>query len=160
MRILIDADGCPVTKNAIQIADEFNIAIILFCDTSHNFNYENAEIITVSKGSDSADFALVNSIISGDIVITQDYGLSAMALAKNAQIINQNGLIISNKNIDTLLNTRHLSKKARISGKHLKGPAKRTAEQNKNFETVLRRILNENINNTDSSNTMENSAKY
>lgn len=148
MRILIDADGCPVTKTAIQIADEFNISVTIFCDTSHCFDYENVEIITVSKGADSADFALVNSINCGDIVITQDYGLSAMALAKNARVINQNGLIISDRNIDTLLNTRHISKKARMSGKHLKGPAKRTAEQDKNFETALRGMLNENLNST------------
>lgn len=82
MRLLIDADGCPVTKAALKIAGEQNIAAIIFCDTSHVFNFPNAKVVTVEKGADSADFALVNEIEKGDIVITQDYGLAAMALSK------------------------------------------------------------------------------
>ena len=113
MKILIDADGCPVTKSAIEIGNEFGIESIIFCDTSHQFNIESVTIITVGKGNDSADFALVNKCTAGDIVITQDYGLSAMALAKGAIIINQNGLIINDYNIDTLLTSRHIAKKSR-----------------------------------------------
>lgn len=145
MRILIDADGCPVTKIAITVAEEFNMETIIFCDTSHIFEYENAKVITVSKGADSADFALVNEVKEKDVVITQDYGLSAMVLSKKGFVINQNGLLINDKNIDTLLATRHISKKARMSGKHLKGPHKRTAQQDINFEKNFRRLINENI---------------
>ena len=145
MRILIDADGCPVTMETVKIGNEYGVESIIFCDTSHEFNIENVRVITVGKGADSADFALVNKVQSGDIVISQDYGLSAMALAKGAIIINQNGLIINDFNIDTLL-TRHLAKKARRAGKHLKGPSKRTAEQDEKFEKTLRGILNEHIN--------------
>ena len=109
MRILIDADGCPVTTQAVKIGNEYGVESIIFCDTSHEFNIKNVRVITVGKGADSADFALVNKVQSGDIVISQDYGLSAMALAKGAIIINQNGLIINDFNIDTLLTSRHLS---------------------------------------------------
>ena len=80
MRILIDADGCPVTKAAIKIADKHNIEAVIFCDTSHIFDYPGIKVITVGKGADSADFALVNSIEANDIIVTQDYGLAAMAL--------------------------------------------------------------------------------
>lgn len=146
MKILIDADGCPVTKTAVKIGNKYGVKSIVFCDTSHEFNIEGASVITVGKGNDSADFALVNKAQSGDIVISQDYGLSAMALAKGAIIINQNGLIINDFNIDTLLTSRHLAKKARRAGKHLKGPSKRTAEQDKKFEKTLRGILNEHFN--------------
>lgn len=148
MRILIDADGCPVTKAAVRIGNEHGAECIIFCDTSHEFNIENVKTITVGKGADSADFALVNEAKRGDIVISQDYGLSAMALAKGAIVINQNGIIINDFNIDTLLTSRHLAKKARKAGKHLKGPSKRTAEQDENFEKALRGILDENFNRT------------
>lgn len=145
MRILIDADGCPVTMAAVKIGNEYGVESIIFCDTSHEFNIKNVRVITVGKGADSADFALVNKAQNG-VVISQDYGLSAMALAKAAIIINQNGLIINDFNIDTLLTSRHLAKKARRAGKHLKGPSKRTAEQDEKFEKALRGILNEHIN--------------
>ncbi|MDD6567853.1 MAG: DUF188 domain-containing protein [Eubacteriales bacterium] len=148
MRILIDADGCPVTKEAIKIGKEYGVESVVFCDTSHEFNIEGVKVIAVGKGNDSADFALVNEAKENDIVISQDYGLSAMALAKGAIIINQNGLIINDFNIDTLLTSRHLAKKARRAGKHLKGPSKRTIEQDEKFEKTLRGILNEHINRT------------
>lgn len=146
MRILIDADGCPVTQLTVKIAKEYSIEVIIFCDTSHEFNIENVETVTVGKGADSADFALVNRISKGDIVVSQDYGLSAMALSKGAKPVTQNGLVITDFNIDTLLATRHISKKERMKHKHLKGPSKRTDEQDKKFEKSLRRLINESIN--------------
>lgn len=146
MRILIDADGCPVTGLAVKIANEYKTEVIIFCDTSHTFDYENAAVITVGKGADSTDFALVNRVCEKDLVITQDYGLSAMVLSKKGMVLNQNGFIINDRNIDTLLATRHISKKARMSGRHMKGPSKRAEQQNIDFEKSLRGILNENIN--------------
>lgn len=137
MRILIDADGCPVTKIAIKAAKQFKIEPIIFCDTSHIFNYNDVKVITVGKGADSADFALVNQIEEKDIVVTQDYGLAAMALSKKGMPITRNGMVITNGNIDFLLATRYNAKKARMAGKHLKGPSKRTQKQNEDFEKAL-----------------------
>ena len=130
MKILIDADGCPVTELAVKLANTHKIKALIFCDTSHEFAIDGAEVITVSKGA--------------DIVITQDYGLAAMALAKRATVITQNGLIINDFNIDNLLYSRHLAKKARRSGMHLKGPSKRTKDQDEAFEKALIALLNKN----------------
>ncbi len=102
MRIFIDADGCPVTESAINFAKQHNIECYVVCDTSHEFSFNYASVITVSKGKDSADYKIVNLISPGDIVVTQDYGLAAMCLAKNARAINQNGLIYTDNNIDFL----------------------------------------------------------
>ena len=124
MKILIDADGCPVVKQTTQIAKENNIEVVIFCDTSHIINSDYAQIITVSKGADSVDFALVNEVKSDDIVVTQDYGLAAMVLSKGGKAITQNGMIISDSNLELLLTSRYESKKARMSGAHLKGPKK------------------------------------
>lgn len=141
MRILIDADGCPVTRIAVNIAEKNGIDVIIFCDTSHIFDYENTEIVTVSKGADSADFALINRCKKGDIVVTQDYGLAAMVLTKGGIPITQNGLVINNLNISTLLEARYLSKKARMNNVRLKGPSKRTAQQDKDFEIALNALI-------------------
>ncbi|WP_296968046.1 YaiI/YqxD family protein [uncultured Eubacterium sp.] len=142
MKILIDADGCPVVKQAIQIAKESNIEVAIFCDTSHIINSDYAEVVTVSKGADSVDFALVNKVQSGDIVITQDYGLAAMVLSKGGKAITQNGMIISDSNLGLLLTTRYESKKARMSDAHLKGPKKRSAENDEEFIKSFKSMLN------------------
>lgn len=144
MRFLIDADGCPVVDIVCEIAIKQNIECKLICDTSHYFSKRGAETITVSKGADSADFALVNMIKHGDIVITQDYGLAAMCLARKAIPINQNGMIYDDNNIDALLLARHNAKKIRNAGGRLKGPSKRTSDQDKVFEKNFLKIVNDN----------------
>ena len=142
MKILIDADGCPVVKQATQIAKENNIEVVIFCDTSHIISSGYAEVFTVSKGADSVDFALVNKVKSGDIVVTQDYGLAAMVLSKGGRAITQNGMIISDSNLGLLLTTRYESKKARMSGAHLKGPKKRSAQNDEEFIKSFKSMLN------------------
>ncbi len=141
MKILIDADGCPVVKQATQIAKENNIEVVIFCDTSHIINSDYAQTITVSKGADSVDFALVNEVKSGDIVVTQDYGLAAMVLSKGGKAITQNGMIISDSNLGLLLTSRYESKKARMSGAHLKGPKKRTIQNDEAFIKSFKSLL-------------------
>ena len=140
MRILIDGDGCPVVDLTIKISRKFNIEVIIMCDTSHISNKNGAKTMVFSKGADSVDFALINLLKKDDIVITQDYGLAAMAINKASYVINQNGLIYSNENIDRLLYSRHISKKIRKSGGRTKGPKKRTKEDDLNFERTLTEI--------------------
>lgn len=144
MEIYIDADGCPVTKLAIKIANLYNINVNIICDSSHFFSIDNVNIIMVDKGPDSADFKLANLICKDDIAITQDYGLAAMCLAKNARVLNQDGLEYTSSNIDSMLLTRHIAKKILKSGKRLKGPKKRTCEQDNSFKEALIRIIEEN----------------
>ena len=147
MKILIDGDGCPVIDLTIKVAKKFNIDVIIMCDTSHVFNKEGAKTMVFSKGADSVDFALINTVQKEDIVITQDYGLAAMAINKASYVINQNGLIYTDDNIDTLLYSRHISKKIRKSGGRVKGPKKRSNEDNINFEKTLTEICQKFITN-------------
>ena len=145
MQILIDGDGCPVIQSTIDIARRYNVEVIIMCDTSHSFDKYDVKVITMSKGADSVDFKIVNEVKKDDIVITQDYGLATMLLAKEANIINQNGLIYSNENIDMLLFNRYLSRKIRNSGLRTKGPKKRTKEDNTKFEVSLEKLIKEII---------------
>lgn len=141
MRILIDADGCPVVELTLAVAAQFHTEVMLFCDTSHALHWPGVPTVTVEKGPDSVDFALINRLEAGDIVITQDYGLAAMCLARQGLPLNQNGLIYTAENIDALLAARHTAKKIRNAGGRLKGPAKREQKQDIAFERSLRRLL-------------------
>lgn len=141
MTILIDADGCPVVDLTVQLARKYNVPVIILCDTAHQIEREGAQTLTFDKGADSVDFALVNHVIPGDLVITQDYGLASMCLARRARVLNQNGLEYTAQNIDLLLLRRHENKKLLRSGKHPKGSAKRTKEQDETFERALGKML-------------------
>lgn len=141
MKIFIDADGCPVTGIAVRTAKEYSIPCIILCDTAHLIQYDDAETITVDKGADSVDFRLVNLIQKDDIAITQDYGLAAMCLAKQAAVLNQDGKQYTSDNISGLLEFRAVSAKIRKSGGRLKGLPKRTPEQDKAFASALKSLL-------------------
>ena len=141
MKIFIDADGCPVVRNTLRIAKKHNIEMLVVTDTAHTFNLDYGTLITVSTGADSVDFKIANLINKSDILVTQDYGLSAMALSRGAIVINQDGLIISDDNISALLESRHESAKLRRSGVRTKGPKKRTENQNENFERALENLV-------------------
>lgn len=141
MKLWIDADGCPVVRLAVKIAAEYGVTATLVCDVAHIFRDVDAEVITVDTGADSVDFALVNRIADGDVVVTQDYGLAAMVLARGGRPLTQNGVIISDANLGGLLESRSVAKKIRRSGGRLKGPAPRTEAQNTAFEAALRKLL-------------------
>lgn len=141
MKILIDADGCPVTRIACEVSKKHNLECVVISDTSHVFNIEGVRTITVSKGNDSVDFYLVNMLEKGDVVVTQDYGLAAMCLARGAIPINQNGMIYDNDNIIPLLNDRHSAKLARMHNKRVKGPSKR----DKMYDLIFKEKLEELI---------------
>lgn len=141
MKILVDADACPVKNIIVKIAKEMNIAVIMVIDTSHIINDGYSQVITVDKSADAVDIALINKTNKEDIVVTQDYGVAAMVLGKGARVINQNGLVYSNDNIDRLLFERHLGQKVRRAGGRTNGPRKRTAEDDDKFEKAFRNLL-------------------
>ena len=146
MKICIDADACPVTRIAEQVAKEYAIPMVLLCDTNHVLSSDYSEIRVIGAGADAVDIALINLCQKGDIVVTQDYGVAALALGKGAKAIHQSGRWYTDENIDGLLMERHMAKVARRkSNNHLKGPAKRTEEDDRRFEESFRRLIDSSL---------------
>lgn len=143
MTVYIDADACPVIDITVNIAKRFSVAVVLLCDTNHIFSSDYATVKTVGAGKDAVDYVLVNLCAKGDVVVTQDYGLAAMAIGKGAYAVNQSGFLYTDENIEQLLHQRYMSSKARrtSSKNHLKGPKKRTSEDDKKFETVFENLI-------------------
>lgn len=142
MKIYVDADACPVVAIVEDVAKQSDVPVVLLCDTNHVLYSEYSEVITIGAGADAVDFALVNLCKKGDIVVTQDYGVAAMALGKGAFAIHQSGKWYTNDNIDMMLMERHIHKKARRASakSHLKGPRKRTAEDDLRFRQSFERL--------------------
>ena len=123
LHIYVDADACPVVRIVEKIAEKYTIPVTLLCDTNHVLQSNYSEVIVVGAGADAVDYKLISICHKGDIVVSQDYGVAAMALGKGAYAIHQSGKWYTNDNIDRMLMERHLNKKARrSSGKnHIKG---------------------------------------
>lgn len=143
MRILVDADACPVREIILREAKRRGIPVIMIIDTSHELHDDYSQVITVDKGRDSADFKLISLLLPTDIVVTQDFGVAAMALGKGARALNQNGMAYTAENMDRLLFERHLGQKIRRGGGRTGNPRKRSLGDDRAFETEFIRLLDQ-----------------
>ena len=143
MRVFVDADACPVVGIIEKVAREHNVPVTLLCDTNHVLSSDYSEVIVVGAGADAVDYKLISICHKGDNVVSQDYGVAAMALGKGAYAIHQSGKWYTNENIDQMLMERHLNKKARRASRknHLKGPRKRTSEDNERFRESFEKMI-------------------
>lgn len=145
MKVIVDADACPVKEIIVRICKEYNKEVIMVIDTSHILKSDYAKVITVDKGADSADIYLINLATRGDLVVTQDYGVAAMALGKGCLCLNQNGMVYNDGNIDSLLLSRHIGKKIRRSGGKINSVPKRTKEDDANFEKAFLELVKKTL---------------
>ena len=144
MKILVDADACPVKDIIIDCASTHRLAVIMVCDVAHTLYYPEdfVTVVTVDQGSDSADLAITNRTQPNDICITQDYGLASLLLAKKATVLHPNGFFYTLENIDRMLFERHISREMRRQkrsrGGHIR---KRTKEDDDTFRAALERAI-------------------
>lgn len=144
MRIFVDADACPVIGIIERLAKKYDVPVTLLCDTNHVLVSDYSEVKVIGAGADAVDYALIGLCSKGDIVVSQDYGVAAMALGKGAYAIHQSGKWYTNENIDQMLMERHLAKKARRATKknHLKGPKKRSVQDDERFAESFEKMIN------------------
>lgn len=140
MRILVDADACPVKKEILKLAKQYKLEVHMFFDNSHVYEDGYSTVYILDKGADSVDYVLINKTNENDIVVSQDYGVATMALSKKAYPINQNGLVYNDDNIMVLLSDRATSAKLR-KHKNVKGPKKRTPQNNIDFYKNLEKLI-------------------
>ena len=141
MKVLIDADACPVVDIAVKLCAKEGVPCLLLCDTAHAVYREDAQTLIFDKGADSVDFSLVNRVSPGDIVITQDYGLASMCLGRKVRVLHQDGWEYTLDNISGLMEQRHANKKHRLAGGRTKGPSKRTKAQDEAFAKAFQQML-------------------
>lgn len=146
MKIIIDGDACPGISIIEKVAKIKEIPVIIYCDINHFIQSNYSEVKIVDSGFQSVDMYVINETKTGDIVVSQDYGVAAICLSKKAKVINPKGFIYDEKNIDRLLEERHLSQKIRRGGGKTSNPKKRTQEDNlrleKNLKYLIELVLN------------------
>lgn len=148
MRILVDGDACPVTALIEKAAARHGVGVVFFHSTCHNSCNPGSGImekIMVDNVSQAVDMAIINKATKGDIVVTGDFGLASLVLAKKVHAISFNGMIFSEGNIDRLLFERHVAAVIRRGGGRTKGPAKRTDSDNRNFAKSLDLLISQNM---------------
>ncbi|CFX69116.1 Protein of unknown function UPF0178 [Syntrophomonas zehnderi OL-4] len=147
MKIIVDADACPVKGIIEEMAAGAGLELIMVSNYHHMIRSNYARVVIVDGSSQSADITIANLTQKGDIIVTQDYGLAALVLAKNAHCIHPQGQIYSLDNIDGLLSQRYVHQKARQAGKRITNPRKRQAQDDIRFKKNLGRLMVEANNN-------------
>jgi hypothetical protein len=141
MRILVDGDGCPVIDIIQETAELYQAELIVYTDLNHQHKLEYGKLLTVDQGYQSVDMELYNNIRKDDIIVTSDYGLAALALSKQADVISFSGREFTDKNIERLLLQRHIHfKERRKTGRHTTHK-KRTDKDDKRFKLKLENKL-------------------
>lgn len=140
-RVLIDADACP--RQALLIAQalcrEFGWTCLTYASYNHQIAGENH--ITVDAGYQAVDLRLANETRKGDIVVTQDIGLAALVLGKQARALTPHGLVVDPKRIAFSLEERNEKARHRRGGGRTRGPAARTREDDHRFAQALRSLM-------------------
>ncbi|WP_413539271.1 YaiI/YqxD family protein [Aerococcus viridans] len=147
MKIFIDGDGSPTKQETIQLAKKYDLTVVLVTSIDHFSKKpvaDHVETVYVERGADSADFKILSMISAGDIVVTQDYGLASLALAK-ATVIHYSGMIYTDMNIDQLLRQRYEGQQMRKAKMRTKGPKPFTAEDRQHFIQVLDEIIQDRL---------------
>lgn len=137
MKIIVDGDACPGISIIVKIAKEYGLDLIIYCDIHHYITVDYGEVRVVDSGFQSVDMKVVNECNSGDIIVSQDYGVAAICLGKKAVVISPKGYIYTNENIGAMLEQRYLSQKIRRGGGKTPNVKKRTIEDDKRLQKNL-----------------------
>lgn len=147
--LFIDADACPVTREAIAVARSLGLGVVLVANSTQNLERHTrragVDAVQVSSGADAADFAVIERLSPGDVVVTQDIGLAAMVLGRRASALSPRGRVYHRATIDAELLVRHEEKKLRRAGGRHGGPSAFTDEDRERFTGVLERMLREAV---------------
>lgn len=141
MRIHVDGDACPVKNQVIDVGAQNRVAVRVYIDVNHIYKRDGVEVITVDQGPDSVDMAIINSLESGDVVVTNDYGLASLVLGKGGFVMDGQGREFTNDNIDRFLFERHLHREIRQAKKRHKGPKKRERSADMVFTEAFNKMI-------------------
>ena len=98
----------PLSKRSIACASRFGVQVMMVASYAHRIApTEGVQIIQVDASDQAADLYIANHMMRGDIIITQDFGVAALALAKGAIALSFRGQQYTEDNIDYLLASRH-----------------------------------------------------
>jgi len=141
--IRVDADACPVNVRMIleRYARRHQLELVFYMDDSHELSPAYGEVRRVGSGHDAVDLVIVNQVMKGDLVVTQDYGLAALVLARGAFTIHPSGMIIDDQNIDRLLFERHLAARGRRFGERSAHIKPRQKKQDLDFDRQLQVVF-------------------
>jgi len=142
--IIVDADACPVKAEIARAGRAFGVPVWMVASYDHRLvPEEGVTVYQVDRSDQSVDLYIANRIRTGDILVTQDFGLAAIGIGKRAVALSNRGQIYSSRTIDFLLERRNEQARRRRGGGRSKGPKAFTEEDRQNFLQTLTKVLSD-----------------
>ncbi len=145
MKMLVDADACPVVvrdilfRAAVRTGVELTLVANQALDTPSS---PNINTLQVPQGFDVADDEIVRRLDAGDLVITSDIPLAAEVIEKGGHALSPRGEMHTTENILARLNMRDFLDTMRASGVDTGGgPAAFSQRDKQAFANNLDRFL-------------------
>lgn len=148
MKVIVDADACPVKDIVIKEAGEEGFPVMLVSSFSHYSSKlldEHVEVIYVDSGNDAADYKIVQLAKDGDIIVTQDYGLASLLIPKGCTVLHHKGFEYNAANMEHLLETRYMGAMIRKGGGRTKGPKALSKEDKQSFSKLFKDIIKNRV---------------
>ncbi|WP_312093217.1 YaiI/YqxD family protein [Niallia sp.] len=143
--IYVDADSCPVKEDIVEIASYYHYELLFVASYAHmKRDNDEQQWKYVDSDKEAVDLFIMNATKKQDIVVTQDIGLASTLLLKQVSVLSPRGVIYEEESINTALDMRYLSAKARRKGVYGKGPKPYTEEDRQKFRRNFKRILSKN----------------
>ena len=125
-QIWVDADACPVAIKEIlfRAAEREQVQVTLVANQylrTPPSRYIRS--VQVPSGFDVADNEIVQHVVAGDLVVTQDIPLAALVIEKAALAIHPRGELYTPETIAQRLSMRNFLDELRGSGVDTGGPA-------------------------------------
>jgi uncharacterized protein len=141
-KIIVDADACPVKAEIVEAALQFGVPVMMVASFDHRLQEQSGvTVVQVDRSDQSVDLYIANHIARQDILVTQDFGLATIGLAKRAVVLSNRGQMYTDRTIDFLLDSRHSQAKQRRRGHYGKGPKPFTEEDRQKFLHSLTKVL-------------------
>ncbi|UOD49500.1 YaiI/YqxD family protein [Orrella daihaiensis] len=144
LHIWVDADACPVAIKEIlfRVANRTKVMVTLIANQMVWVPPSPwIRCLQVPAGFDVADQRIALEAQAGDIVVTADVPLAALAIQKYASVLDPRGDLIDENSIAERLTMRNFMTELRASGINTGGPSAFTARDSRNFANQLDRLL-------------------
>ncbi|WP_129596801.1 YaiI/YqxD family protein [Anaerophilus nitritogenes] len=146
MTIYVDGDACCVKEYIIDHSKKYPIKVVIVISICHVSNHQkDVEYIIVDNENQSVDMMIMNKVQRNDVVITDDYGLASLLLGKQVLCLSTRGFIYTQENIEDLLIRRYINMKRMRGGNKVKGPSKRSKEDDITFINNFNKILQKSL---------------
>lgn len=138
IRILVDADACPVKDEIYKVAWRHEVPVVIVSNSW--LRVPRHPLISrevVSDGFDAADDWIAEAANAGSIVITADILLADRALKAGAMVLSPTGKPFTTSSIGSAIATRAIMADLRAGGDQLGGPAPFSATDRSRFLQAL-----------------------